>query len=122
MHEAVGLLPDAAGSADPAALLPVVEKAIAAAIRVILGADDACRIIADAIRSLLELHVQVASEARPSGSKLASWMIKFQFTVARTSSPSTLPSMPRRWDRTGWRSTEPSWPISPAGFGRSRPI
>jgi hypothetical protein len=79
MHEAVDLLRDAAGSADPAALLAVVEKAIAAAIRVILHADDSSGIVGDAIRSLLELHVQVASEARPLASELADWMIKFQF-------------------------------------------
>jgi tetratricopeptide (TPR) repeat protein len=79
MHEAVGLMRDAAGSADPAALLAVVEKAIAAAVRVILRADDSSGIIGDAIRDLLALHAQVASEARPSASKLVAWMIKFQF-------------------------------------------
>jgi hypothetical protein len=79
MHEAVGLLRDAADSADPAALLAVVEKAVAAAVRVILRADDSSGIIGDAIRDLLELHVQVVSKARPSPSRLAAWMIKFQF-------------------------------------------
>lgn len=79
MHEAVGLLRDAAESADPAALLAVVEKAVAAAVRVILRADDSSGIIGDAIRGLLELHANVASKARPSASKLVTWMIKFQF-------------------------------------------
>ncbi|WP_281906028.1 DUF6880 family protein [Phytohabitans aurantiacus] len=79
MHEAVGLLRDAAESADPAVLLAVVEKAIAAAVRVVLRADDSSGIIGDAIRDLLELHTQVASKARPSPSRLAAWMVKFQF-------------------------------------------
>jgi hypothetical protein len=79
MHEAVNLLRDAAGSADPAGLLAVVEKAVTAAVRVVLRADDSSGIIGDAIRDLLALHAQVASQARPSASKLATWMIKFQF-------------------------------------------
>lgn len=79
MHEAVDLLRDAAGSADPAALLPIVEKATAAAVRVILRADDSSGIIGDAVRGLLELHAHVAAKAQPSASKLANWMIKFQF-------------------------------------------
>jgi hypothetical protein len=78
MHEAVDLLREAADSADPAGLLPVVEKAIAAALRVILRADDSSGIIGDAIRGLLELHAQVAPKAHPAASKLVPWMIKFQ--------------------------------------------
>jgi hypothetical protein len=79
MHEAVDLLREAAGSADPAALLAVVEKAVASAVRVILRADDSSGIIGDAIRALLELHAQVAVKARPPAAKLVAWMIKFQF-------------------------------------------
>ena len=65
MHEAVTLLQDAAESADPAALLPVVEKAIASAVRVILRADDSSGIIGDAIRNLLALHTKTAAKAHP---------------------------------------------------------
>jgi hypothetical protein len=79
MHEAVVLLRDAAQSADPAALLPVMEKAVASAVRVILRADDSSGIIGDAIRGLLELHAKAAAKARPPASKLVAWMIKFQF-------------------------------------------
>jgi hypothetical protein len=79
MHEAVGLLRDAFESADPAELLPVVEKATASAVRVILRADDSGGIIGDAIRDLLELHAKVAAKARPPASKLVTWLIKFQF-------------------------------------------
>lgn len=79
MHEAVDLLRDAAESADPPAVLPVVEKAVPAAIRVILRADDSSEIIGDAIRGLLDLHGQLASKARPSASKLVTWMIQFEF-------------------------------------------
>lgn len=79
MHEAVGLLRDAAESADPAILLAVVEKAVASAVRVVLRADDSSGIIGDAIRDLLKLHTQVVSKARPSAAKLVTWMIKFQF-------------------------------------------
>jgi hypothetical protein len=79
MHEAVTLLRDAAESADSAALLPLVEKAIASAVRVILRADDSSGIIGDAIRDMLNLHAKVAAKARPPASKLVAWMIKFQF-------------------------------------------
>ncbi|MET7426130.1 DUF6880 family protein [Dactylosporangium sp. NPDC005555] len=79
MHEAVDLLRQAADAADPAALLPVAEKAIASAVHVVLRADDSSGIIGDAIRDLLELHAQVARKARPAASKLVPWMIKFQF-------------------------------------------
>jgi tetratricopeptide (TPR) repeat protein len=79
MHEAMALLRDAAESADPAALLPVVEKAIASAVRVVLRADDSSGIIGDAIRDMLDLHAIVAAKARPPASKLVAWMIKFQF-------------------------------------------
>lgn len=79
MHEAVALLRAEAGSADPAALLPVVEKAAASAVRVILRADDSSGIIGGAIRDLLELHAATAARAHPPASKLATWMIKFQF-------------------------------------------
>jgi hypothetical protein len=78
MREAVDLLREAAGSADPAALLAVVEKAVAAAVRVLLRADDSSGVIGDAIRDLLELHAQIASRAQPPASKLATWMINFQ--------------------------------------------
>jgi hypothetical protein len=56
-----------------------VEKAITAAVRVVLRADDSSGIIGDAIRDLLELHTRVAAQARPPASKLATWLIKFQF-------------------------------------------
>ncbi|HEX5198413.1 DUF6880 family protein [Paractinoplanes rhizophilus] len=79
MHEAVALLRAEAGSSDPAALLPVVEKAVASAVRVILRADDSSGIIGDAIRDLLDLHADTAAKARPPAAKLAAWMIKFQF-------------------------------------------
>jgi hypothetical protein len=78
MHEAVAVLRDAVESADPATLLGIVDKAIAAAVRVILRADDSSGIIGDAIRDLLKLHADVASKARPSASRLVIWMIKFQ--------------------------------------------
>ena len=79
MHEAVVLLRDAAESADTASLLPVVEKAVASAVRVILRADDSSGIIGDAIRGMLELHAKAVAKARPPASKLVAWMIKFQF-------------------------------------------
>jgi hypothetical protein len=79
MHEAVDLLRDAAGTHDAAGLLAIVEKAINSAIRVVLRADDSSGIIGDAIRDLLRLHAQLASQAQPSVPKLVAWMIKFQF-------------------------------------------
>ncbi|WP_157437324.1 DUF6880 family protein [Actinoplanes subtropicus] len=79
MHEAVAQLREAAEAMDPATLLPLTEKAIASAVRVILRADDSSGIIGDAIRDMLELHAKVVAKARPPASKLVLWMIKFQF-------------------------------------------
>jgi hypothetical protein len=78
MHEAVDLLRRAAAD-DTAGLLPVVEKAIASAVRIVLRADDSSGIIGDAIRDLLALHADLARRARPTASKLVSWLVRFQF-------------------------------------------
>jgi hypothetical protein len=79
MLEAVELLRAANDTEAPGALLPIVEKAIAAAVRVILRADDSSGIIGSAIDELLDLHAQLAPKARPAPAKLVGWMIKFQF-------------------------------------------
>jgi hypothetical protein len=60
MLEAVELLRAASDSEAPETLLPIVEKAIAAAVRVILRADDSSGIIGSAIHELLDLHAQLA--------------------------------------------------------------
>jgi Family of unknown function (DUF6880) len=78
MHEAVALLRQAAAE-TPAGLLPVLEKAIAAAVRVVLRADDSSGIIGDAIRDLLALHADLARRTPPAASKLVTWLVKFQF-------------------------------------------
>jgi hypothetical protein len=82
VHEAVELLREAAaeGTAD---LLPIVEKAIAAAVRVVLRADDSSGIIGDAIRDLLVLHADLARQTPPAASKLVAWLVKFQFDGAQ---------------------------------------
>jgi hypothetical protein len=79
MLEAVELLRAADDSEAPEALLRIVEKAIGAAVRVILRADDSSGIIGGAIHELLDLHAQLAPRARPAPAKLVGWMIKFQF-------------------------------------------
>jgi hypothetical protein len=79
MLEAVELLRAANDSEAPEAMLPIVEKAIAAAVRVILRADDSSGIIGSAIHELLDLHAYLAPKARPAPAKLVGWMIKFQF-------------------------------------------
>jgi hypothetical protein len=58
--------------------LAVVEKAIAAAVRVIVRADDPSEIIGEAIRGPIELHAQVGSQARPPAPKLGAWLTRFQ--------------------------------------------
>lgn len=79
MHDAVAILESAAESEDPATVLTVTQKAIGSALKVIMRADDSSGIIGDACRSLLDLHPKVAARANPPASKLADWMIKFQF-------------------------------------------
>lgn len=79
MHEALGILEEAAETGDPAVVLPVVQKAIASAVKVILRADDSGGIIGDVIRGLLTLHAELARNAPPPAAKLVAWMIKFQF-------------------------------------------
>jgi hypothetical protein len=78
MHEAVGLLRHAAAEGHTG-LLPIVEKAVAAAMRVVLRADDSSGIIGDAIRDLLALHADLARRTPPGASKLVTWLAKFQF-------------------------------------------
>jgi tetratricopeptide (TPR) repeat protein len=79
MHEALGILREAAEVGDPGAVLPVVQKSIASAVTVILRADDSSGIIGDAVRGLLTLHAELARRAPPSPAKLVAWMIDFQF-------------------------------------------
>lgn len=80
MHEAVAMLRNAAhGAGDPAEVFAVTQRAIAAALKVIMRADDSSGIIADACRDLLELHPVVAARARVAPGKLIDWMMKFQF-------------------------------------------
>lgn len=52
MHGALGILEDAAGTEETPVVLPVVQKAIAIAVKVILRADDSSGIIGDVIRGL----------------------------------------------------------------------
>jgi Family of unknown function (DUF6880) len=78
IHEAVDLLRRAAAD-EPAGLLPVVERAIAASVRVVLRADDSSGIIGDAIRDLLALHADLARRTQPAASKLVTWLVRFQF-------------------------------------------
>jgi hypothetical protein len=78
MREAVDLLRRAAAD-EPTGLLPVVEKAIAAAVRVIVRADDSSGIIGGAIRDLLALHADLACRTKPPASKLVDWLVKLQF-------------------------------------------
>jgi len=79
LHEAVNLLQDAAQNEPPAEVLTVTQKAIASACKVIMRADDSSGIIGDAIRELLDLHVQLARTSPPPYRKLVDWMIRFQF-------------------------------------------
>ena len=79
MHEAVDLLRAAAEQDDPAAVFAATQKSIAAAVKVILRADDSSGIMGDAVRRLLILHAQLAVDAQPPATKLVAWMIAFQF-------------------------------------------
>lgn len=80
MHDAVDILEEArATGADPKDVLDVTQRAIASSLRIIMRADDSSGIIGDAIRRLLDLHPEAATEARASPAKLVRWMLRFQF-------------------------------------------
>lgn len=79
MHQAVDVLEDAAGHADPAEVFTVTQKAIASALKVIARADDSSGIIGDACRRLLRLHPIVAARAQAPAARLVDWMIALQF-------------------------------------------
>ncbi|MXP24362.1 hypothetical protein GIY30_23860 [Gordonia sp. HNM0687] len=79
MQEAVAMLQQAAAHGDPVEVFAVTQKAIASAVTVIMRADDSSGIMGDAIRSLLELHADMAAPAQVAPAKLVDWMITFQF-------------------------------------------
>lgn len=79
MQQAVARLQDAAPVEDPTVVLDVTQRAIAAALKVIMRADDSSGIIGDAVRGLLDLHPQVAARAKAPYPRLVDWMIRFQF-------------------------------------------
>lgn len=78
MQQAVARLQDAAPVEDPTVVLDVTQRAIAAALKVIMRADDSSGIIGDAMRRLLDLHPQVAARAKAPYPRLVDWMIRFQ--------------------------------------------
>lgn len=79
MYEGVGILEEAAATADPADVYDVTRRAIASAMKVIARADDSSGIIGDACRRLLRLHPRAAANAAVPPKKLVDWMIAFQF-------------------------------------------
>lgn len=79
MHDAIDTIEAALPATDPAEIYAVVLAALASAIKVIARADDSSGIIGDACRRLLALHPSVAAAATVAPSKLADWMMKFQF-------------------------------------------
>lgn len=80
MHDAVDILEIAVNDgADPTEAYQVIHTAVASAMKVIARADDSSGIIGDACRRLLELHPVAAARAATPPTKLADWMITFQF-------------------------------------------
>lgn len=81
MHEGVDILEDAfeSGSADPADVFAVTQKAIASALTVIMRADDSSGIIGDAVRRLLDLHPRAAAASQAAPARLVTWMLDIQF-------------------------------------------
>ncbi len=72
-------LRDAAQTWGAAALIPTVHKAIASTVRVIHRADDSNGEIGTIVRELLDLHAELCAIASPPPTKLADWLIDFQF-------------------------------------------
>ena len=61
------------------ALVPTVQKSIAATVRVILHADDSNGTIGYLVDQLLALHVELCTQDPPPAKKLVDWLIDFQF-------------------------------------------
>lgn len=79
VHEAVGLLRQAAATLPVAEVLAVTQRALASAVRVIARADDSSGIIGAGINDLIVLHAELANSAPPPPARLVKWMIDFQF-------------------------------------------
>ncbi len=78
MHQAVDLLEHHAAD-DPAEVFRVTQRAIRAALSVIVRANDSSGIIGDACRRLLDLHARTAAPAAAAPAQLVRWLIDFQF-------------------------------------------
>jgi hypothetical protein len=60
-------------------LAKLLERGIGHVVKVIHHADDSSGLIGDLVRELLELHAVVCDTGVTDPSKLAAWMIRFQF-------------------------------------------
>lgn len=81
-HEVADELERALTPATAAALVPLLETAIADLVRVIGRSDDSSGIQGDAAGRLLALHAQAATLAPPDPGRLARWLIKNTFDDA----------------------------------------
>lgn len=78
-HASVDQLREASQIWGAAALIPTVQKAIAAAVRVLHRGDDSNGAIGGVVDHLLDLHAELCSIDPPPTRKLVDWLIDFQF-------------------------------------------
>jgi hypothetical protein len=78
-HTSVDELRDASHIWGAAALIPTVQKAIAATARVLHHADDSNGVIGGVVDYLLDLHAELCRLDPPPTRKLVDWLIDFQF-------------------------------------------
>ncbi|WP_454157730.1 DUF6880 family protein [Microbacterium lacticum] len=73
------LLADMADDYGAEGVIPVVQKAIASALRVLMRSDDSAGLIQLVIRQLLNLHAELCTQSPPAPAALSGWIQKQQF-------------------------------------------
>ena len=69
----------AAAAHGAARVIPITQKALASAVRVLERADDSNGEIQTVIGDMLQLHSELCAIAPPPAAKLVDWLIAFQF-------------------------------------------
>ena len=81
-HEAqdvVAALDRAAQGPAATEVVPVVERALAHVVKLLLRGDDSAGAVGDVAVRLLEVHVHAAQQGHPDPTRLVRWLVRFTF-------------------------------------------